>query len=638
MVEFMLGFLALISFLVPIILLIVYIIKTNTLEHKVRYLEQTVFNLQSTIRKSQEPTAVVSEKAESPAKERLEPALAERPSAMTPLPPPIKPKLTSRTQEEWESLVGGKLLNRIGALALILGVGFFLKYAFDNNWITETMRVLIGVAIGSLCLLGGVRTQKKGYQVFAQGLVGAGVSILYLSVYASFNFYHLVPQWVAFLLMSGVTIVTLAQALYYNSLAVAVLGWAGGFLTPLMLSTGQSNEAALFTYIALLALGLLAIVVKKESWIVVEPLTLGAIYVMYLLWYDNYYTHQDFALTVFFLCTFWILFYGLDLIRLKLNVKSYLKIRHIVQSFNSFFFYIALYSLVNGPYHSVMGIVTVFLGVVYIATFFTARKFYEMNADTEARYNLTGMLLIIIATAIEYRDFSHIRLWSLEAFILLWLGFLYKRQYIRTASLVLYGLAVLTLLFTKGALQYFPIESFTLLSNDRSFTFFLVAATFGMGSLLVQRVADSKALLVREWLGFGFFMVLFLLLTVETNDYFERIIHSLTGGEAPQRNEITALQNQRQIFISAGWLLYSIIVMIIGIIWNLRGPRFIAIGLFGLSILKIFIVDLSFLETLYRIFSFIGLGVILLAVSYMYQRYKSLIFGQNATRQEREPQ
>ncbi|MBI3578472.1 MAG: DUF2339 domain-containing protein [Ignavibacteriales bacterium] len=638
MVGFMIGLLALISFLVPIVLLIVYIIKTNTLERKMRYLEQTIVNLQFSVKQPQATVEAVPEKREPQVKERPEPALVERSSAIPPLPPPMKLKQPSRTQEEWESLVGGKLLNRIGALALILGVGFFLKYAFDHDWITETARVLIGIAIGGLCLLGGARTQKKDYQVFAQGLVGAGVSILYLSVYASFNFYHLVPQWVAFLLMSGVTIITLAQALYYNSITVSVLGWAGGFLTPLMLSTGQSNEAALFTYVALLVLGLLAIVVKKESWIVVEPLTLGAMYVMYFSWYNKYYTPQDFTLTVFFICTFWMLFYGLDLIRLKLHVKSYLKIRHVVQSFNALFFFIALYDLVDSPYHSIMGAVAVLLGAVYIATFFTVRKLYETDADTEARYALTGIALIVIATAIEYEGLANVRFWSLEAFILLWLGFWHQRRYIWISSLVLYGASVMALLFTRGALQYAPLEFFTLLFNNRAFTFLLVAATFGMGTLLMQKVKDSKAFLVQEWLGFGFFMILFLLLTVETNDYFENILRHGIGIVTRGPNEITALQNQRQIVISGVWLLYSIVIMVVGIARNLRGPRFIAIGLFGLSILKIFIVDLSFLETLYRIFSFIGLGVILLAVSFMYQRYKSLIFGQSAANQERESQ
>ena len=78
-------------------------------------------------------------------------------------------------------------------------MGFFLKYAFDNNWITETMRVVIGVVIGAGLVLMASWAHRKGLEVFSQGLVGAGISVLYLSVYASFSYYHLVPQVVAFL-------------------------------------------------------------------------------------------------------------------------------------------------------------------------------------------------------------------------------------------------------------------------------------------------------------------------------------------------------------------------------------------------------------------------------------------------------
>ena len=103
-------------------------------------------------------------------------------------------EIKSRSREEWESFIGGKLLNRIGALALIIGLGFFLKYAFDNNWISETVRVLIGASVGFISLGLAYRTHQKGFQIFSQGLIGAGISILYLSVYASFNFYALVPS------------------------------------------------------------------------------------------------------------------------------------------------------------------------------------------------------------------------------------------------------------------------------------------------------------------------------------------------------------------------------------------------------------------------------------------------------------
>ena len=139
-------------------------------------------------------------------------------------------------------MIGGKILNRIGALALIIGVGFFLKYAFDNNWITETMRVVIGIVTGFLLLFGGHHFQKKDYKIFSQGLSGAGIAILYLAVYSAFNFYHLVPQITAMLMMSAVTAITFWQAFKYDSQIIALFGWLGGFLTPFLLSLIHISE------------------------------------------------------------------------------------------------------------------------------------------------------------------------------------------------------------------------------------------------------------------------------------------------------------------------------------------------------------------------------------------------------------
>jgi len=92
--------------------------------------------------------------------------------------------------------------------------------------------------------------------------------------------------------------------------------------------------------------------------------------------------------------------------------------------------------------------------------------------------------------------------------------------------------------------------------------------------------------------------------------------------------EITRLENLQQLALSGVWLLYSIVLMVVGIWRWMATLRIMAIILFGVAIAKIFIYDLSFLETLYRIFSFIGLGVILLVVSYLYQRYKAVILGE----------
>jgi uncharacterized membrane protein len=115
-----------------------------------------------------------------------------------------------------------------------------------------------------------------------------------------------------------------------------------------------------------------------------------------------------------------------------------------------------------------------------------------------------------------------------------------------------------------------------------------------------------------------------MLCTGEVNDYFRKLLEE---ARISGTSDITRLTNIVQLALSSTWLLYSIVIMFIGILRRYRPLRLLSILVFGLTILKIFFHDLSFLETLYRIFSFIGLGIILLAASYLYQRNKDVILG-----------
>ncbi|MBI5474651.1 MAG: DUF2339 domain-containing protein [Ignavibacteriae bacterium] len=321
-----------------------------------------------------------------------QPAAAPQPSAPAQVPSFRKP---GKSRNEWEALIGGRILNRIGALALIIGMGFFLKYAFDNNWINETMRVALGGIAGGGLVVFAARTHKKGFEVFSQGLVGAGISILYLSVYAAFNFYHIVPQLVAFVLMSGVTMLALWQGLKYDSLAVALLGWAGGFLTPFMLSTGEANAVGLFTYIALLVAGLLTILLVKQKWTIIEPLTFAATYAIYFLWFDAAYKPESRAAAIFFVTLFWALFFGFEAARNLRKIDSALVLRHVLAVANGFLFYIGLYQLLEPELHSWTGIVTLMVGVPYFLLFSLLRKRTEMQVELLSRYILGNNRLLV---------------------------------------------------------------------------------------------------------------------------------------------------------------------------------------------------------------------------------------------------
>jgi uncharacterized membrane protein len=757
---------------------------------KLQGLEMRLLKLERELSRLQPGGSPSGETPETPAV----PAAAETPRApipvtpgvapsTTPAPPPpeterVAPPITpweprptqpSRSRAEWESFVGGKLLNRIGAFALIIGVGFFLKYAFDNNWISETVRVLIGAGAGMVCVAAARRARSRGMATFAQGLVGSGIAILYLSVYASFNYYHLVGQPFAFVLMSLVTALTFAQGVAYESLAVGILGWAGGFLTPFMLATGAPNETGLFGYIAMLDVAVLALSLWKRGWEVLAPLAMGATWLVYCLWHSEYYDAEKLAVAVTFISIYWLLFHAADAARAPVSSTQQPGLRHLLPTVNAGILYAVLYDILERDHHEWTAPATLILAALYGSTVMLVRR-NDPRADADRARNLvTVAVLVVVATAVQYAGFTTVILWSAEAALLAWCGIRWRYDYLLTASVVLLFITGVKFAGTDGAFYYsFPGEVGPV-TNVRSLTYLVYAAALAAGArqyrkssepsaplfagwlssagaaalfvwatvsvndifsfaqslrppgpehdLMFRRlmaiactwtiysipftwagltakrstliVAGLVALLfavtlvtirgaafhpmeiyrpginsrvaaflvvlcamavhsalidsyrtVREWLpdvrsylGLAAGVAFFSLLTGETRDLFEKMLANQPHAGAPGFDavEILRLQNLQQLAISGAWLAYSAALLAVGIYKKSKGLRFFSIGLFGLTILKIFIYDLSFLETLYRIFSFIGLGLILLAVSYAYQRYKALLFGEQAT-------
>ena len=198
----------------------------------------------------------------------------------------------TRPPAQWRNLeqrLGDTWLNRVGALVLTLGIAFFLKYAFDNQWIQPAGRVALGLVAGALLLLVGERLQRAAYRGPAQGVVAVGIAALYLSVYAAFAFYQLVTQPVAFAVMVLVTATAAALALHHDARAVAVLANLGGFLTPILLATDRDAGTALFGYLAVLDAGML-VVAWHRRWPELGLMSFAFTHALYVAWFQRWYT------------------------------------------------------------------------------------------------------------------------------------------------------------------------------------------------------------------------------------------------------------------------------------------------------------------------------------------------------------
>lgn len=196
-----------------------------------------------------------------------------------------------------ETRIGSQWLSKIGILAVLVGVALFLKLAIDNHWIGAGARIVLGLVGGVAIFAGSEPFGRKGYAGFSSTLKGIGTGILYLSLWASFSLYHLLPGVVAGL---GMVVVTAGNGLLAwkrDSLVLAVYAIVGGLLTPFLLSTARHYEVALFAYLLLLSAGA-CVLARARAWNGLMLLTFGGSALYAMAWAFEWYRAGEFTVTV----------------------------------------------------------------------------------------------------------------------------------------------------------------------------------------------------------------------------------------------------------------------------------------------------------------------------------------------------
>jgi uncharacterized membrane protein len=277
-----LGFLVIGFGIAILVLPFIALAKANRVKRGVADLARRVASLENELR-NMRPHAVSPVQAEArvTAPEPMEKAAPPSMSAIAVSnailePPPIPqelltPKATqvakpTKPPINWEQFMGAKLFAWVGGFALFLGIAFFIKYSFEHNLIPPELRIAIGFVAGAGLVVGGLLLKRKENAVTAQTLCATGILVLYAVTFACRAYYHfaffgLIPT---FLLMTLITAVAFLLSVRLNAIVVAVLGIAGGFLTPILLSTNQDNPLGLFGYVALLDIALLALAVRQR--------------------------------------------------------------------------------------------------------------------------------------------------------------------------------------------------------------------------------------------------------------------------------------------------------------------------------------------------------------------------------------
>jgi uncharacterized membrane protein len=263
----------LIVVVIPIAFAVWLIVRAITAKDRIENLTHRLDKLEFELSQLKQSSAPVSpvEPPPIPMPEMVAEPIAPQEPVLIPeppmLPPPLEEPLIPPTPAiNWERFMGVKLFAWIGGLALFLGIAFFVKYSFDNNLISPELRVAMGFLAGVGLLVGGVVMSRKDFPALSQTLCATGVVVLYAVTFSCRSVYHFqffgtIPT---FLLMVLITVTACLLAVRLNALVVAILGMLGGFLTPILLSTGVDNPAGLFGYIAILDIGLILVALNRR--------------------------------------------------------------------------------------------------------------------------------------------------------------------------------------------------------------------------------------------------------------------------------------------------------------------------------------------------------------------------------------
>ena len=503
----------------------------------------------------------------------------------------IEEYATSETN--FEKYIGENLFGKIGILIFIIGIGFFVKYAIDQNWINETARTLMGYAVGAGMLVLAERLHKR-YHTFSSLLAGGAFGIYYLITAIAFHYYALFSHTIAFVILCVTTIFMSAVSVLYDRKELAVTALVGGFIAPFIISTDSSSIISLQIYITILNIGMFCLAMYKK-WAILPMVSFAFTYI--ILWGTTAlgsFSDSEAVTTYPTLFAFATLFYVIFLLpvvfilRTQYGENTRLGLLGIITA-NSFLY------LIYGDFllqhfeasSDTTAYLAFFIAAVNLAIHLYLR--FRVEGQDTLRNLMLGLAVTFASMGIPilFSAANVLMVWAAESVLLLWLFTKEKNRIYELASAVL-------LLLTLGALAYYrTTDTFihdtgdSLFFNGAFFVTTFVSIAYYVVAVIMQfnkeLFSDTKRLIaytpcnaIAYALGFS---ILFLAFRDNFHFHLEKPISEyaslltanimLLGG---------ALILRKRFEISENKLAYEISLYLAGIlfamtVWNYTDPE-----------------------------------------------------------------
>ena len=648
---------------------------------------------------------------------------------------------SSGKETNYEKFIGENLFGKIGILVFIIGIGFFVKYAIDQNWINETARTILGYAVGAGMLVLAERLHRR-YHAFSSLLAGGAFGVFYLITAIAFHYYELFSQTVSFVILCATTVFMSVVSILYDRRELAVTALVGGFLAPFIVSTDSGSIITLQTYISILNVGMFCLAMYKK-WGILPVVAFCFTYI--ILWMTTL-TSGDLATPVCYiiLLAFATLFYLIFLLPvifiLRTQCSGNMRRAMLTVVTADSFLYLLYGNYVLEHCDTAFakdGFIAFFIAVVNLVVYLYLR--FRIAGQNTLRNFMLALTITFVSIGIpmQFDTANLVMLWAAEAVLLLWLFTREKDRIFEVGAVVLSLLTIASLLFYRllGTPLADPGDSLflngnflvmlfisavafvvaiilqrnrELFSEDRRLIAYspcnAVAYAVGFGILYVafwddfhihvgSPVADYASLLsanvllcvgafvlrnrfgmdrykvpydVTVYLAAGLYAaavwnnasteadLLRWIMTFVTIAYLAYVMRGLLLAMPDNRNQHTEFA----IIATLVWLtgtrllvtsfheenfstafslslgLAAFILMCAGMRYHSKEVRIVSLAEFGIVLGKLIFNDVWTMSALGKIIVFISLGILLLTLSFLYQKLKDVLFNEDEVERE----
>jgi uncharacterized membrane protein len=444
----------------------------------------------------------------------------------------IAAKEKPKERDSFELAIGIKWFAWIGILALVIGVGFFVKYAIDNGWISHLTRIILGCVLGiGLIILGKIAALKEKYQLWGRVLMGGGIAILYFMVYAAYHFIEYrnaigISLITEIALLIVVVIISVIVSLYENSQTIIAESFFLGYITSLL---GGNYELLTLIYTLLLTFSLVAIVSYKK-WSIIGIGGILATYSVYLIWYSS--DKISFAYSTVFLISYFLAYtiQSLALIRDETKIGENIAMTLL----NSAFFYLLYYAQLDKYAPKLTGLFTLFLAIFYFAVYFSTANLKQVKISLTNLY--LAILYLTITIPVQLNGEWITIIWALEALILGLLSIKLNMKSLKISAYVIsFIIAIKTLAYDSWALHILDLNN--ILNSTRLIAFLSTIISFYILYYVFKKVSmktnsETSENTSQKYLAiiYSFVATFFLILIIflELYEYAFTIICMLT--------------------------------------------------------------------------------------------------------------